>query len=391
MAPTPSSLLRLCALLLLSSAALAQPAAPSAAPAPAAPSAPAGNRTPALVSPEIAADRRVTFRLMAPNATKVSILGQWDNARHDLTKDAQGVWSITLGPIEPSYWIYNFTVDGLDIADPINPDVKLRMRTSASLLSVPSPTSPWDPRVDVPHGSVEINWHSSKVTGDTRAFHVYTPPGYDPAGATRYPVLYLLHGNNGTAADWTAAGRAHFMADNLLAEKRMVPMIIVMPLGHAVPFNNPQGQNNNTAFERYLLEDVLPIVDRKYRVAAGPAKRAILGLSMGGGQAIRIGLGHLDLFSAVGGFSSAAVQDFTTRFQGLLADPAGTNAKLNLLWIGCGRQDTAFGRAEALAKTLGDAKIRHTFFAIDGFHDYFFWRRCFLETAPLLFKPGAKS
>ena len=323
--------------------------------------------------------------MFAPSAAKVSVLGQWDNVPHEMSKDARGVWSVTLGPIEPGYWIYNFTADGVDLVDPINPIVKLRMRTSASMVNVPgTPPATWDMRTDVQHGSIETVWHNSKVTGDARYYCVYTPPGYDPAGSTRYPVFYLLHGNNGTASDWTLAGRANFMADNLIAAKKMRPMIVVMPLGHAVPFGGP-GDNNGT-FDRYLTEEIVPAVDARFRTIANRESRAVMGLSMGGGQALRAGLGHLDIFASVGGFSAATIPDFATRYQALLADPAGTNAKIKLLWLGCGRQDSLFGFSEKTAATLTTAKIRHTFFPMEGLHNYVVWRRCFEETATLLFR-----
>lgn len=383
-APTPRLALGLALILSCAPVVRAQPAPPPTAP----PSAPQAGRGPAnLVSPEVSADRHVTFRMLAPNATKVSVTGQWDYIAHAMTKDDRGVWSVTLGPVTPSFWIYNFTVDGVDLADPVNPQVKLRMRTSASLVSVPAdPPALWDVRTDVPHGSLEIVWHNSKVTGDARHYYVYTPPGYDPTVATRYPVLYLIHGNNGLPGDWSSAGRANFMADNLIAAKRMLPMIIVMPSGHAVPFGGSQAQNGAT-FDRYITDEVIPEVDKKFRVAPGAANRAIMGLSMGGGHALRTGLGHLDLFSSVGGFSAATVADFDTRFKDLLADTAGTNAKLKLLWLGCGKQDSLFASNARLDATLTTAKIRHTFLAIDGQHDYFFWRRCFEETATQLFRP----
>jgi enterochelin esterase-like enzyme len=365
-----------CALLLSAFSALAQPAALSAPPV----------RAPNnLVSPEVAADRRLTFRLFAPSAGKISVLGQWDNVAHPMTKDDRGVWSVIVGPVEPGYWIYNFTMDGVDLVDPINPIVKLRMRTSASMVNVPgTPPTTWDVRTDVPHGSIETVWHNSKVTGDARYFCVYTPPGYDPAGTTRYPVFYLLHGNNGTPTDWTLAGRANFMADNLIAAKKIVPMIIVMPWGHAVPFGGPS--DNNTTFDRYLTEEIVPAVDAKFRTLANRENRAVMGLSMGGSQAIRAGLGHLDLFASVGGYSAPTVGDFDARFKPLLDDPAGTNAKLKLLWIGCGRQDSFFASSERMATRLTTAKIRHTFFPMEGLHNYVVWRRCFEETTPLLFR-----
>lgn len=362
----------------LSAWAHAQPATPAADN----PRAPAN-----LVSPEVGSDRRVTFRMFAPKAGRVSVSGQWDNnTRHEMTKDAQGIWSITVGPIEPSFWIYNFTMDGVDLADPINPQVKLRVRTSGSLLDVRGErANSWDIRNDIPHGTVETVWHNSEVTGDARSFCVYTPPGYDPAAATRYPVLYLLHGNGGLPSDWTAAGRANFMADSLISAQRIVPMIIVMPWGHTVPPAGPRGQND-PLFDRYLTTEIIPAVEKKYRVATGSANRAIMGLSMGGGQALKTGLGHLDIFAYVGGYSAATIGDFDERFKALLEDAPGTNAKVKLLWIGCGRQDSLFSSNEKMDSTLTARQIRHTFVARDGYHDYFFWRRCFEETTALLFR-----
>jgi enterochelin esterase-like enzyme len=340
-----------------------------------------------LVSPDVQPDRRATFRVRAPKASAVALLGDWmtPGTRQEMTRDDLGVWSTTAGPLEPGLAIYAFSIDGVTVSDPVNPLVKRRARTSASLVDVPGdPPRLWEAR-DVPHGAVDAIWHTSKITGDTRAYHVYTPPGYDPARRTRYPVLYLLHGNNDTAAGWTDVGRANFILDNLVAEKRAVPMIIVMPWGHAVPFTGPQS-NNTATVERYLVEEVVPQVEKKYRVAKGRENRAIVDLSMGGGHALQIGLGHLDLFSAVGAFSSAIPQNFETRFHSLLDDPKGTNKKLKLLWIGCGRQDSAFERNEKLSELLTAHRISNTFHPTEGLHNYAVWRRYLSEVAPLLFR-----
>jgi enterochelin esterase family protein len=344
-----------------------------------------------LVSPEVHADRKVTFRVRAPKAAEVSFFGDWMpvGTQQKMEKAADGVWSVTLGPLPPSIYLYSFTIDGVTAADPVNPRIKLRARTSASMVEVPSdPPALWQAR-DVPHGAVEINWRKSKALGgETRWVWIYTPPGYEKDSGRRYPVLYLFHGSNDTAGGWTLAGQANFILDNLLAEKKSVPMIVVMPFGHAVPFGSPREvqAKNTTLFEQYLLEDVVPFVDSKYRTAAGRENRAIAGLSMGGGQSLAIGLNHLELFSAIGMFSSAHGPDFETRYASVLGDSKGTNAKLKTFWIGCGREDTVFERSKKLSETLDAHKIKHTFRATGGAHTYTVWRQYLGEFAPLLFQ-----
>ena len=348
-------------------------------------------RVDTLVSPEVHPDRRVTFRVRATNASEVSLLGDWmmPETKQAMTRDAQGVWSATAGPLEPGLAIYTFTIDGVTTPDPVNPRIKLRARTSASLVNVPGdPPELWEAR-DVPHGKVEVNWEKSRVTGDTRAYHVYTPPGYKPGGWKRYPVLYLLHGNNDTASGWTDVGKANFILDNLIAGKRAVPMIIVMPWGHAVPFAGAQS-NNTSMVERYLIEEVMPQVEKKYRIARGRENCAIVGLSMGGGHALHIGLSHLDRFSAVAAFSSAVPPRFDFRFNSLLENPDTTNKKLKLLWIGCGRQDPAFERNQKLSELLTAHKIRNTFHPTEGLHNFAIWRKYLVEVAPLLFRKDDK-
>jgi enterochelin esterase family protein len=344
-----------------------------------------------LVSPEVHPDRKVTIRVRAPKASEAAVFGDWmaNGSSMPMTRDEHGVWSVTLGPLDPGLSIYSVMIDGVTTPDPVNPRVKLRARTSASLVDVPGDgTELWQPRA-VPHGAIEVNWVGSKVIGDTRAFHVYTPPGYHQNTEARLPVLYLLHGNNDTAAGWTDVGKANFILDNLIAEQRAVPMIIVMPFGHAVPYGGPQ-TNNTAVFERYLIEDVIPQVEKKYRVAPGRENRAIVGLSMGGGHALQIGLGHLELFSAVAAFSSGVPGSFESRFKTLLDTPKSTNEKLKLLWIGCGTEDFAFERNRKLSELLNAHGIRSTFRASEGRHNFAVWRRYLGEVLPLLFQPGAR-
>jgi enterochelin esterase family protein len=305
--------------------------------------------------------------------------------REAMTKDAEGVWSVTIGPLDPTVYIYTFNVDGITMADPVNPNIKLRARTSASMVEVPGdPPSIWDVR-DVPHGMVQINWQkSSVINGETRWIWVYTPPDYERETKRRYPVLYLFHGSNDTAGGWTLAGHANYILDNLLAEKKAVPMIIVMPFGHALPFGS-RGDNTGL-YEQYVLKDVMPLIESKYRVAPGRANRAIAGLSMGGGQALTIGLKHLDLFSALGVFSGAIMGDFEKQFPQVVANPQDTNAKLKVFFIACGRQDGLFERSQKLSELLTAHQIKNTFSPSEGAHAFKVWRLYLSEFAPLLFR-----
>jgi enterochelin esterase-like enzyme len=348
-------------------------------------------------SPEVHPDRRVTFRLRAPRATEVAVAGEWTrpgaapNTPQKMSRDADGIWSITLGPVEPNIYIYVFHVDGLVVTDPINPLVKLRARTSASMVEVPG-DMPWEFR-DVPHGTLETHTHRSAVlAGAMRQVVVYTPPGYQKSPGKRYPILYLLHGNNDLAVGWTMAGRANLILDNLQAEKKAAPMIVVMPWGHALPFGARPAAgepSNNDLFERYLLEDVVPLVEKGYRVAPGRRNRAIVGLSMGGTQALQIGLRHRDLFASIGMFGAGMARaDFEARYQALVDVVPAARHKLDLFFIGIAREDGAHARAKELAELLRARGIPTTYHETDGGHTYPVWRKLFVQTAPLLFQRG---
>ena len=350
-----------------------------------------------LVSPEVHPDGKVTFRLRAAKAAEVTLFGDWMpvGSKHPMTKDAEGIWSATISSIEPTIHLYSFTVDGVTMADPVNPRIKLRQRTSASLVEIPAKGAPWEVR-DVPHGSVESNWlRTAVINGETRQVFVYLPPGYEKNPKQKYPVLYLLHGSGDTAESWTQVGATNLILDNLIAEKKAKPMIVVMPLGHAVPFGSPREvqAKNVPLMEAYVLKDLMPWAEAKYRIASGRQNHAIAGLSMGGGQTFAIGFGHLDLFSAVGVFSSAPGQDWATKNKAVLDDAKGTNAKLNVFWYGVGDKDPVFTRAKEAEDMLNKHQIRHTFRVYEGgLHTWPIWRRCLSEFAPLLFsgnKTGA--
>jgi enterochelin esterase-like enzyme len=350
------------------------------------------NASAALVSPEVHADRTVTFRIAAPKASEVTFKGDWHDDTKRMEKGPDGIWSITVGPLAPSTYIYGFTVDGVAIADPVNPRIKLRARTSGSLVEVPAAAPSLQEPRDVPHGAVEINWQKSSVLGgETRAIWIYTPPGYTEETSRRYPVVYLLHGNNDRPAGWVDVGNLNFIADNLIAERRMVPMVMVMPFGHALPYGE-RGQpprTNTTVFEAYLLQDVMPFAERKYRIAAGRELHAVAGMSMGAEQSLEIFFNHLDRFGSAGAMSPAGFRAIETDHAALLADPKGTNAKIDVLWIGCGRQDPGhFSGSQQLVDVLAAHQIRHTWRPTDGMHNYALWRDQLVEFLPLLFQPA---
>ena len=340
-------------------------------------------------SPEIGPDRRVTFRLRAPNVNEVILSGEFIRGNTNLIKNDEGVWSLTIGPIEPEIYHYNFTIDGVRTIDPGNPDLKTgsTAQTLSSVLEVPGDTPAFYDGQPVPHGEIHTHWYHSKSLGTLRRLTVYTPPGYDPGRRTRYPVLYLFHGANADETAWTRLGRVNLILDNLLAVGAIKPFIVVMPLGYGVP-PGTRGGDNTAQFSRDLLEDVIPYIEARYRAYTDRDRRAIVGLSMGGGQALSIGLNHLELFSHVGGFSSGLgnANNFPQTYADLIADPEGANKRLKLLWIGCGRDDGALRGSRSLSEFLTGHEIRHTFRETDGAHTWMVWRRHLHEVAPLLFR-----
>lgn len=336
-----------------------------------------------VVSPEVHPDRKVTFRLRAPGADRVEVQVQFAEGVQPMKKDNNGVWSTTLGPAEPDIHVYSFIVDGLEIADPVNPLIKF-WRTSKSLVEVPGEKPMFFEEQDVVYGAVHIHKYESKSLGVTRGLYVYTPPDYGKEPEVKYPVLFLLHGSGDTEDKWTVVGRANVIIDNLIAQKKAVPMVIVMPYGHT-PAGTFVGldKRNTRAFERDLIDDVIPFVEKNYRVSSDRKKRGIVGLSMGGGQSVSVGLGNLDVFSWVGAFSAAVQEEEYGR---LLCDPDSVNTRLELLWVGCGRDDFLFEDNQKFLDMLRAKEVKHIAHITEGAHEWRLWRRYLNEFVPLLFK-----
>jgi enterochelin esterase-like enzyme len=351
-----------------------------------------------LVSPEVHPDGRVTFRLRAPNAKEVLLRCEGAKAG-PMQKGADGVWSITTEPMKPDIYAYSFQVDGLHIIDPANPLLKYNLLNTDSQVHVPGPaTLPWEIN-DVPHGVVHRHLYRSAVVGDDRPFLVYTPPHYDPAAKEPYPVLYLLHGYSDAEDAWVSVGRANIILDNLIAQGRARPMLIVMPLGYgnkeviaggwAGLRNTAVWQDSIAKFREVLLQEIIPQVEKAYRVFTDRNDRAIAGLSMGGTQSLFIGLNAPDRFAWIGAFSSGGLDTNFDRAYPALNESLNTG--LRLLWIACGQQDGLLGLNQKLVDWLKAKDVKLTWVQTPGGHSFTVWRRYLSEVTPLLFQDEPKN
>jgi enterochelin esterase-like enzyme len=341
-----------------------------------------------LIEARGSAEGLVNFQINAPRAKQVSVFVDTMPAAKakPITQDPRGVWSGTLGPLEPDLYIAGYIVDGV-----------LR---SAGYVHVTGPVpQAWDIR-KVPRGTLHQHWYDSTSLSMLRSVYVYTPPGYDNDTTTMYPVLYLLHGSGGTEGSWVFDGVANVILDNLIADGRAKPMIVVMPFGH--PESGMRAGNTPTfarrdmaAFTADLVDNVMPLVERTYRAAKDANRRAIAGLSMGGNQARQIGLTHLSLFHYIGTFSGTVgvrsgpvtPEAIEETFSDALGDPARTNALLRLFWTAVG-SDEANLRAQH--KMLNDVLDKHgvqfEYTTIPGGHTWHVWRRNLRDLLPRLFQ-----
>jgi enterochelin esterase family protein len=306
-----------------------------------------------------------------------------------MTRDESGLWSTTVGPVMPGVYEYSLNLDGVAMIDPANRAIKPMRAPRTSILWIPATPPAGHDYQDVPHGKVSLHTYRSRALGRLRPMQVYTPPGYDAEPGRRFPVLYLLHGSGDNEATWVAHGHAHWIIDNLIAAGRAQPMIVVMLDGHAVPpgaTTTPEARLSNTQqFERDLLEDAMPFVVANYRTREDAAHRAIIGLSMGGGQSLNIGLKHADRFAWVGGMS-ASVREMPSAVN----DGAALNAKLQLLWFACGKDDFLLKANHDLTAALTAKGVKHTYVETEGGHTWPVWRRYLADFVPLIFRDGKR-
>jgi enterochelin esterase-like enzyme len=359
---------------------------------------------PNVKSVEVGDDHSVTFRIYAPKAEAVTVAG--DFGRGDLTKDDRGVWSVTVGPLTPDFYSYSFSIDGVKTLDARNAMFKPGIAGLDSMFEVPGPASDFQATKNVPHGEIRAAWFPSSVLGHSRRLHVYTPPGYE-GGSEKYPVLYLLHGSGDDDAGWTTIGRTGFILDNLIAAGKAKPMLVVMPNG-SLPI--PDGirrfeadgrtttaewraasEGNQSKIARHIVEDIVPFIEKTYRVKAGPKNRALAGLSMGGGHTTRVLTSTPDAFTAYGIWSASigrdGGKDWAAKNAAFLSNAKVLNGSIGILSISVGEKDEgALEGSKVLDELLTKNGIKHELRVTSGAHTWINWRKYLHEFAPRLFQ-----
>jgi enterochelin esterase-like enzyme len=347
-------------------------------------------RPPAVVSPVVHPDRTITFNFRAPSAQKVELTGQFMKGNQPMQKGESGMWSLTVGPVEPDLYPYHFVVDGVGTADPLNQAFFPNERFKPSLVDVPGQEPSLHAVQNVPHGAMSYCFYESKTLQRTRPLVVYTPPGYH-SGTGKYPVFYLVSGTTDTEETWFRAGRLNFILDNLIAQQKAVPMIVVMPYGNimmAAPMpSSPEVAAMYQVFNDELTGDIIPYIESTYRVLPDREKRAIAGFSRGGGQSLYTGFNNLDKFAWIGSYAAYLTPEVCGKhFPGLTADAAATNARLKLLWLGVGREDFLYKPAVEFDAFLKEKGITHSLLETDGGHTWKNARHYLAETLQLFFK-----
>lgn len=343
-----------------------------------------------IESPVVHPDRTVTSNFKAPNAKKVELSSEFIKAPQPLKRDTAGVWSITLGPIEPNLYPYFFIVDGVSVCDPNNTNIFPNERFKRSLVDIPGQTPAIYAAQDVLHGEITHCYYKSKTMNAIRPLVVYTPPGYRH-NSKKYPVFYLISGTTDTEETWFRVGRANFILDNLIAQDKAVPMIIVMPYGNTLT-GTPDPSSLKAAdmykvFNDDLVGSIIPYVESNFRVIPGREKRAIAGFSRGGGQSLFAGFTNIDKFAWICSYSAFLTPEvFEKYFDNIYAKPEVTNQKLKLLWLGVGNEDFLYKPAVTFIDLLKEKKIEQKTLITTGGHTWMNARLYLTETVQLFFK-----
>ncbi|GAB4035317.1 esterase [Spirosoma jeollabukense] len=349
-----------------------------------------------LTSPKVLADKRAMIQLYAPKATEVVVGGDFMSGAKplSLTKNDQGVWSVITGPLKPDYYTYTLMVDGVRTMDPKNPVIKQGISSLENVMVVPGAETAFEDNKAVPHGEVREVWYQSNTLGMERRMRVYTPPGYEK-GNTKYPVFYLLHGGGDDDSGWNSIGRAGFILDNLIAAGKAKPMIVVMPNG-SMPMPPSTGMPDANMMNRMrdlfsseLLKEIMPTVEKTYRVLPNRENRALAGLSMGGFQTLDVTLTRPELFDYVGVFSSgffgATIDEAETKYAKALNDPS-FNKNKKLFWVSIGKDDFVMEANKKTLAMLDKHQIKYQYQETAGGHTWINWRQYLNQYVPMLFK-----
>jgi len=357
-----------------------------------------GKSTPAITNvagveyPQIQSDLSVVFKVKAPDAQKVQIdLGKL----YDMTKYEQGVWNVTTAPQVPGFHYYSLVIDGVKVADPASESF-YGMGRMASAIEIPEKGIDFYEIKDVPHGTISSKYYFSKVTNSWRHLFVYTPPGYEANPNVKYPVIYIQHGGGEDERGWAQQGKTDIILDNLIAESKAKPMIVVIANGNVSAGGGGYSSTAMACFKKEMTENIVPFIDKSYRTLANAKNRAICGLSMGGGQSFYVGLQSLDVFGSVGIFSSGIFGgirnpsgntfDAEKEIPGLLSRSGEFNKKLDLFYISCGEQDMRIEHTKKAVETMKQRGLEVEFNSFPGDHEWQVWRKSLHDFASRVFK-----
>lgn len=363
-------------------------------------------KMPAVVkSAEILPDNSVIFRLLSKDAGSIAVSGDWMpgfGTSFPMVKNDTNLWTLTVGPLKPELYSYTFLIDGIRVLDPNNPLVKRDGSRNESMLLIPGAESDLYLVKDVPHGTLIKIWYESPTLKLSRRIYVYTPAGYENS-KIKYPVFYLLHGGGGDEDAWTTLGRTCQIMDNLIAQGKAKPMIVVMPNGNpgqAAAFTDAPVKLVKDAsasydmgkglFEESMVKDIIPYVESHYRVIADKNNRALAGLSMGGMQTLTLTGNYPSMFGYIGVMSMGLV-DVTT--MGLKPDPDQDkkfdtlkSSGYKLYWVGVGKEDFLYKSVQILRSALDKHGLKYTYRESTGGHTWANWRIYLSEFTPELFR-----
>ena len=332
-------------------------------------------RPPAISSPDVNTDHSITFRYYSKTAHNVTLKGEFLKSPLSFKGDTSGIWTVTVPPVKPDIYPYSFLVDSVETADPNNTYIFANERFKRSIVDLPGDAPLVHSLQNVPHGKVSYRYYNSTTLGATRQLLVYTPPGFDPNGKIKYPVLYLIHGGSDTEETWIKVGNANLIADNLIAQKKAVPMIIVMPYGNVRP--KPMAD-----FTKDVINDIIPFIESNYPVLIDSKNRAVAGFSVGGGQTLNIGLTNTDKFAWICSYAPyTATEEFQKNFTSWSPDAGKINKQLKLFTISVGTDDFLYESVKKNIAMFEEKKIILKPYIVSGGHT---WMNCKLYLATTL-------